>query len=297
MSNTKEINKGIVEFCDINESLSICTGRLNIDLIPDYLTDTKSKIVHPIVSHQHAAYELFIVEAGKLTLAVERDGNISEITILPGQYILLAPKTPHKTLSSSNELRKFTVRFAVKEFTSAPPFAEPYICGEFVGDTKDLIFAVTRSLRRSSRSAETELESYRLKCQLLIVLSYILDAFQPLEPPVAPDSDSSLVIHEKIENYMYQNYSKPITFDFLSEHLSYSRTQLRRIIKGCFGMSFSEKLREIRLSAAKHYLSETKLPIDEIAEHCGYETRQGFEAMFLKYIGKTPNQYRNSQKK
>lgn len=59
-----------------------------------------------------------------------------------------------------------------------------------------------------------------------------------------------------------------------------------------YGVNFTNKLRDMRMRAAKYYLSNNEFTITEIANKCGYSTRQSFESSFKKYTTMTPHKYR-----
>ncbi len=60
-------------------------------------------------------------------------------------------------------------------------------------------------------------------------------------------------------------------------------------------MSFTEKLMQTRLQAAKKLVISNELSVNQIAERCGYTTLRGFELFFLKHTNMLPNEYRRTQ--
>ena len=74
----------------------------------------------------------------------------------------------------------------------------------------------------------------------------------------------------QIDRFFSENYSRAITVDDLDEELHYSKTHVNRLLKYGLGMTFSEKLDQTRLQAAKQYLRDSHESIYHIAELCGY---------------------------
>ncbi len=281
MANLKEIAFDSLNMPEIPDTVTLSMGNTDFELIPDYIVERNEGIA-PVcfAPHKHLAYEFTLIIEGRLLIDISGE----PVTLHRGEYAIIPPDTEHNLISFSEGTRLFRLRFM--PMSEAFPSLSSYIKDEFSGKKADLIFSLTDSLR----DTDEDLNRFN-NFKLAIILGYAMEKLHVINPTAATHS-GQIGLRAKIENYMYLNYNKPITLELLAENLSYSRTQMRRIIEECFGMPFTEKLREIRLSSAKKYLADSHMSIEEIAEACGYETRQGFESMFLKHIGKTPNQYR-----
>ncbi len=242
------------------------------------------------IAHDHAVFELFIVEAGTIRVNAGED-----IEITAGEMLLIIPRVIHRVVSATDNAKYFCMRFDIHPSKKLPRNDIPQYKKIALNSHEfNLVCVLIAELRRTVSLSETPAEIYRIKSQIGIIISYVLNELTDICNPPPSDSDSQIELYAKIENYLYLNYEKKLTLEALAAHLSYSRTHMRRIMDACYGMPFTQKLREIRLEAAKKYLAETDLSVDKIAERCGYETRQGFESMFLKCVGVTPNKYRKS---
>lgn len=277
-------------------SISVNFENITVDallqqsLYTDLSCDEPKKEEILYIAHDHAVFELFIVENGEVRI------NAGEsIKLKATEMLLIRPRVIHHVASASDSAKYFCLRFDMHTheklpYDSIPPYKKiPLNSHEF-----NLVSVLISELRRSVSTSETPPQMYRIKAEIGIIISYVLDNLADILDVPKSDSNNHLDLYAKIENYLYLNYEKKLTLESLAAHLSYSRTHMRRIMDACYGMPFTKKLREIRLEAAKKYLAETELSVDEIAEKCGYETRQGFESMFLKYVGTTPNKYRKS---
>lgn len=295
MSNLKEIDFGSLDMPETPGTLTLFIDNTHFEVLPDYIIEKKSGIArHCFESHKHLFFELIIVTVGSLTMEIEEN----RFSLITGEYVVIPPNTEHSLISASSDTKRFRIRFIpIEEVDTSLPSDAPYVKGSFTGSKQELIFALVNDLHEAEDSQSNIISERHIKYELSVIFSYAAENLHFTHTRSAASSSVQAILRAKIESYMYFNYSRPITLELLAANMSYSRTQMRRIIEECFGMSFTEKLREIRLNAAKKQLSNGKLPIEEIAERCGYETRQGFEAMFLKYIGKTPNQYRRRHNK
>ncbi len=294
MPHTKSIEKDYIDTLEIPTSVTVVCEDVTVDILIDYEIDqTQTHLTPSLTYHDHAANEILIVEDGSFEVLI---GNES-CTVKSGEVLLIKPHTKHRLLSYSSDIRRFGMRFNMaaedKDLTESLP---PYMHYALNDEEKSMIFHLIESLRNFQHTAPSRLEKYRIKAQFGIIISYILERINVLDSRQIPEEIPKINLYAKIESYFYLNYSQQITLNSLAEYFSYSRTQMRRILDKCFAMTFTEKLREIRISAAKQYLQLSDMSIDEIADQCGYETRQGFESMFLKHVGITPNQFRKQSR-
>ncbi len=293
MPRTKLIDKEYIDTLEIPTSVSITCEDVTVDILMDYEIEKAPPHLKPTLTyHDHATHEILIAEEGSFDLVLEG----ANLTVKSGELLLIKPHTPHKLSSYSSNMRRFGIRFnitsAPKDISSELP---PYMHYTLSSEEKAVIFPLIAHLRKAQHSELSRLDGYRIKAQFGIIISYVLERINAFDYDEKTEDVPKINLYTKIENYFYLNYSQQITLNSLADYFSYSRTQMRRILNKCFAKTFTEKLREIRINAAKQYLKSGNMSIDTIAEKCGYETRQGFEAMFLKYVGITPNQFRRTE--
>ena len=134
------------------------------------------------------------------------------------------------------------------------------------------------------------------------------DALLDLWNAVPPDRPkgvlayvSALVRRRAIDRVRYKTASRRGGEDYegsleeLAESISYSKSQTKRILLDLYGISFKEKALRTRIEAAKHYLLSTDFSVDRIALMVGYNSRNGFEQAFLKYVGVLPAELRRGR--
>ena len=294
MSRIKPIDADSIDAVDLAPSATIEFEGIVINLLMEFLSEQKNGAPCHTAMHDHSAYELVIGEEGSAEFLIEDE----TLTLNSGEFILIAPHTRHKVLTYTSGMRRFCLRFKIKSDAHHISIApSKYLSDTLSQSERAHIFSIISELRKLTDAPLAAPAAYRMRAQFGIILSYILERLIDMDISTTAQTSSQISLHSKIENYLYLNYSQNITLESLAAYLSYSRTQTQRIVEDCFGMPFTKKLREIRLSAAKNLLSDSELSIDAIAEKCGYETRQGFEAMFQKHIGITPNQYRRQNQK
>ena len=96
----------------------------------------------------------------------------------------------------------------------------------------------------------------------------------------------------QISDYIHGNYAQPISLQNLSEYLYLSEGYLSRYFKQTLGMSFSEYLKQVRLSHALDEILYTDRPITKIAYDNGFSSVSFFNRIFKQEYRKTPSSMR-----
>lgn len=78
-----------------------------------------------------------------------------------------------------------------------------------------------------------------------------------------------------------------------AQTLGISTSYFQRLYAETFGVSFQADLIHFRIEYAKNLITETSLPMEAIAEICGYSSEVHFYRQFKKYVGMTPAAYRH----
>jgi YesN/AraC family two-component response regulator len=108
-------------------------------------------------------------------------------------------------------------------------------------------------------------------------------------------NDKNARLLRQVQSYLEANYQTPISLESLADTLGFSPFYLSKLFKQYFGVSFIEYLTDVRVNAAKDYLTDPTKSIREIGELVGYPNSNYFVKMFKKKTGQTPTEYRNSR--
>ena len=103
----------------------------------------------------------------------------------------------------------------------------------------------------------------------------------------------SNVIDTAIE-YIEKNISSDISLESTASHCFLSPTYFSMCFKNKTGKTFSSYLSELRLNKAKSLLSQTDIPINRVAELCGFNSASYFHRFFKRSTGMTPLNYKNN---
>lgn len=91
---------------------------------------------------------------------------------------------------------------------------------------------------------------------------------------------------------IYRNPSQKCSVSDFAARVSLSPSHFQALYKEEFGVSCYEDVLTARIDMAKYYLSSTALPINRIAELCGYENDVHFIRQFRSRTGMTAGEYR-----
>lgn len=118
---------------------------------------------------------------------------------------------------------------------------------------------------------------------------------QDIAQQVAEESSSSsdLEFLERLKAVVEQHVGdEDFSVQSLSEMMAMDRTVLYRRMQALTGMPPSVYVKNIRLNVARRLLSNTDLPVSDIAAKTGFATTKYFSAVFKDAYGMTPNEFR-----
>ena len=104
---------------------------------------------------------------------------------------------------------------------------------------------------------------------------------------------NNVVISKTIDDYI----NKPgCTLTGLAERLNMCPRNTQKVLKKIYGMSFTEKVAEERLTRAQALLKDPKLTLAEVAQLSNYNQYPSFRKAFLARYGISPSAYRKQIK-
>lgn len=80
--------------------------------------------------------------------------------------------------------------------------------------------------------------------------------------------------------------------DQLARAVNLDRSYLSTLFKQTTDLTPGQYIRNFRITKARHLLESSSLPIEEIAEQCGYDHANSFTRIFKRTYGMTPRAYR-----
>lgn len=102
---------------------------------------------------------------------------------------------------------------------------------------------------------------------------------------------SVMKIMMQVRRQILNNPGREATLERVAEQLGMSPRSVRRHL-GLAGVSFHDIRNEIREVFATRYLTDTRMPLERIAEHLGYSDQASFTKAYRIWTGKTPGSVR-----
>lgn len=94
--------------------------------------------------------------------------------------------------------------------------------------------------------------------------------------------------------YIEKHYAEKITLRHLADHTKLSIYYLSGLIRKETGFSLTENINKIRIERSKQLLSNLNMSILDVAQSVGFPYQNYFAAVFKKFTGKTPTDYRRN---
>jgi LacI family transcriptional regulator len=89
-----------------------------------------------------------------------------------------------------------------------------------------------------------------------------------------------------------ESFHEPLTMRKIAERVGISKDHLARLFTRQTGHSLHQELLRLRMEHSQRLLSETTLPLQEIAESIGMRQASHFAALFKNYSGETAGEWR-----
>ena len=99
----------------------------------------------------------------------------------------------------------------------------------------------------------------------------------------------------QIDAYICEHFSDELDAQTLCTQFQIGKTKLYEIAKQNYGVGIAEHIRNLRIERAKRLLTESDLPLAEIATQCGFKDYNNFITVFRRMVGVPPKKYAKSR--
>ncbi len=105
---------------------------------------------------------------------------------------------------------------------------------------------------------------------------------------------SERTVAEKTQDYIEKHLEEDLSLDKIAEALNYSKFYMVRVFSEKTGTSIYKYIQKCRLEQAAKKLTETDVPIAQIAYEAHYNSQQAFTHAFRQLYFCTPQAYRKN---
>ena len=120
----------------------------------------------------------------------------------------------------------------------------------------------------------------------------------PLRPPaIVREMDTAIGMAEKLRRYIDANILiRPLHLEDLTDYFRMSESQIIRVFRKEYGQTPGQYILQKRLEAAEYLLWCSSMPVGEVAAKLYFSDSCYFSAVFRKWKGLSPSQYRKDRR-
>lgn len=96
----------------------------------------------------------------------------------------------------------------------------------------------------------------------------------------------------RAQNYISRNIFNKITLDEIAEYVNLSSNYLCNLFSREMGMSLHNYIQREKISISCNLLMHTDRSVSDISSYMGFQTQSNFTAVFRKWKGMTPTEFR-----
>jgi len=95
--------------------------------------------------------------------------------------------------------------------------------------------------------------------------------------------------------FIREHLHEVLTVADVAAHVGMNRRSLEIKFRRSMGQSPHDAIRSAQMSRAQRLLTDTDLPLSDVAEKCGFRSLPRFSVVFKEQVGQPPSEYRASQ--
>ncbi|ALS29173.1 AraC family transcriptional regulator [Paenibacillus cisolokensis] len=254
--------------------------------------------------HSHPTAEMMYVISGRCTVETETESGTETFRLRKGDFILLDAEVRHRLLvGDDSPSRMLNVEFAFAPQTGAVPTLRAAAAAEralgemLAGRRPYIVLRDTNDVYHNLKSLVLELDETGREDGWMVQLqmSELLIRVARLARQAEHDGKSYDPYVSQAIRFIRQNYDRDIQIRDIAAFVSLHPGYLQRIFRERMGRTLTDYLTELRIEKAKMLLSRTDLPVADIPEYIGINSREYFSALFKKRVGQSPAAFRQSR--
>lgn len=252
--------------------------------------------------HFHDQVEIMYMIHGECVIIVDSQ----EIKMSDGNFILIDAGVSHALIMEENtKCKMLNIEFGFKK------------CDEKLGSIKvlaDNVYSVREMLTSQEKfyylqdsedifiylkNIVKELSVDSKENEFALQLLF-LDIFIRVSKIVHNTKKQAYNTNEHVSKaltFIHSNFDNDIRVSDISDYLKINENYLQRIFKTYTGKTILEYINDLRIDKAKMLLSSTNIPIIEISNYLGINSRQYFSFLFKQKVSLSPAQFRKVNSK
>ncbi len=223
-----------------------------------------------------------------------------------GQFIVIDANVPHRLIvAPDSTCRMLNIEFGIVRSGNGSSVLSDMIREEqelsaLLHDPQDYyVLSDPEEVYYTLKSLVLELNQQRTSPMLgELLFAQLLTRIARLyqEARISHLPQSEWYVRRSIQ-FMHQNYDRLIRMEQIAAAVNVHPGYLHRIFKKHMHITPTAYLNDLRMDKAMMLLSQTDIPIPEIADYVGVASRQYFHLLFKKHTGTTPAEYRSQSER
>lgn len=264
-----------------------------------------------VLRHSHHNFELHSVSGGSGTLITDD----AKYDISVGSTYLTGPGVFHSQYSGESEMmNEYAIRFDIKYRRANNSDRD---INNIIRTITEHPFFITDSdsigcqpmIAELISEKEQQRDGYREKmiclfgCIIINLGRHIQerlgDPDQDHEPPVKEDIPTMTVGESNLRAQLDSEFSgRPYfpTQEQLANRFNISKRHFSRLMQQYYGMSYTEKVNEVRCGFAREMLENSNIPITEVCTKSCFQSYAYFGRVFKRLNGMSPSEYRKAKR-
>ncbi len=259
--------------------------------------DVRSADINMVFQHFHTFYELCIPLCPSAVHFIE--GIPYEIRAF--DIVGISPNRLHKTqYPAGKPCRRLIVQFNLP--AQVPGFSDEYGQLMEIFDREVPIFRFDPELQKHLFGRLNDI--YRLAQKTdpmrnLIIhqkfVEFLILLFLNRDSNIYSNESGLSELEKKVyavAGYIHAHYPEELSLDSLAREFCISPSYLSHRFSEVTGFSVTDYIQMTRVRNVQALLVNTRIPITEVTEPCGFNCFSQFNRVFRKHIGMSPSQYR-----
>ena len=237
-----------------------------------YFKITQNKNDRGFSLHIHKAYECYAITHGTAEVTIDE----KKYMLYPGEAVLVFPYQSHEYKTSDNTGTWVCI--------FSPDIVSSY--DKHIGYVP------------SDNKFEFSTEGFSTPENLLMQksLCYNICGKFDVGREYQKIDRAKLGLISKLLIFASENYHSDCTLFAAAQHVGYDYNYISKLFKKTVKTSFNNYVNNLRIGEACRLLTVSDLPVQAIAEKCGYTCTRTFHREFFKIVKTTPFDYRKSEK-
>ena len=223
-----------------------------------------------------------------------------KLTLLPGTFLIISPKKPHKIDTVSRDFSKLVLGIKIEPKNKSCALALKLFCE---GNEKPKLRKTTdkmlRCIDEMVETATSRLFNYYdiIKLNLYSLIINVMRQTSNIKNFGSSMDGLNLDARiDAVRDFIRDNLAQKYTNESIAHQFNISSRQLNRILQDTVGMSMGDFRRSIQVDAIRDYLKNTDMSLKEIATLTGFYDEFSLSKVFKRIEGMPPGEYRKGFK-